>query len=228
MDLTEKNPFTNTAREIELKPSTIAYMNEFITRYPELKKTQGVVTDAVRMICACYRSGGKVMVCGNGGSAADSEHIVGELMKEFILPRHLPESHVNLLKEANCEHLAGCLQQGIPAIALTAHTSIATAILNDTDPQVCFAQQVYVYGRPNDILMALSTSGNSQNILNALKVARAFGLSTLGLSGDRQCAMDELCDVSIKAPATQTYKVQELHLPIYHTICLMAEEELFG
>jgi len=212
----------------ELKDSTLKHMDEFNSRYPQLASTSSGIAAAVKAICKCYRSGGKIMVCGNGGSAADSEHIVGELMKEFILPRTLPPAHIDLMKEVGCEKLAHSLQQGIPAIALTAHTSIATAILNDTDPQVCFAQQVYVYGRPNDLLIALSTSGNSENILNALKVAKAFGLSSIGLSGQKPCLMDEICSISIKVPATQTFKVQEFHLPVYHTICLMAEEELFG
>ncbi|HEY3297565.1 MAG TPA: SIS domain-containing protein [Armatimonadota bacterium] len=227
MDLLESLS-AKTADGIALKPSTLKHLEEFVRRYPALAGNKDSVRRAAEFICKSYRAGGKILVCGNGGSAADSEHIVGELMKEFILPRHLPESDLRKLQEIGCSRLAGCLQQGIPAIALTAHTSIATAILNDTDPQVCFAQQVYVYGRPNDVLLVLSTSGNSANVLNAVKVARAFGLTTLGLTGSKPSAIDEHCDVTIKVPADKTFMVQELHLPVYHTICLMAEEELFG
>jgi D-sedoheptulose 7-phosphate isomerase len=213
---------------VNLKTSTLAHLDDFVDRYPKLACTRDSVRQAAELICACHGAGGKLLVCGNGGSAADCEHIVGELMKEFILPRRVPKSDADCLNEAGCGQLADSLQRGIPAIALTAHTSIFTAILNDTDPQVCFCQQVYVYGKANDVLVALSTSGNSPNIINALKVARAFGISTLGLSGSNPCAMDDLCEVMIKVPAEMTFKIQELHLPVYHTICLMAEEELFG
>ena len=213
---------------MELKDSTLAHLEEFVERYPQLVFLKESVRQAGELICTCYQAGGKVLVCGNGGSAADCEHIVGELMKEFILPRRVSSHDAECLNRVGYGQLADSLQRGIPAIALTAHTSISTAILNDTDPQVCFAQQVYVYGKPNDLLLALSTSGNSANIINALNVARAFGLSTLGLSGNKPCAMDELCDIIIKVPSETTFKVQEFHLPVYHTICLMAEEELFG
>ena len=215
----------------ELKPSAMEHLEALLERHPELAGTKEAIIKAVEIICRCQRSQGKVLVCGNGGSAADSEHIVAELMKGFLLPRSLPRSDVERLKAAGFadgEELAGRLQRGVPAIALTGHPALSTAIVNDTDPYMPFAQQVYVLGRPGDVLLALSTSGNARNVVNALQVARAFGLSTLGFTGSRAAAMDDLCDVTIKVPAEETFRVQEYHLPVYHALCLMVEEELFG
>ena len=155
-------------------------------------------------------------------------------MKGFVLPRRVPADHAARLHRAQAAdalhgpELADKLQQGIAAIALTGHPALATAIDNDTGRQMVFAQQVYVYGRPGDVLIGLSTSGNAGNVLRAFTVARAFGLTTVGLTGSRPCGMDMLCDILLKVPEQQTHKVQELHLPIYHTLCLMAEQELFG
>ena len=210
-----------------LKPSTLRYLDELSERYPALGAQRAAVLAIAEHLIACHRRGGKLLLCGNGGSAADSEHIVGELVKAFVLPRRLPEEHIQRLARIGEEALAARLQQGIAAIALTANSALATAILNDVDPYAVFAQQVYVYGRPGDLLLGLSTSGNSRNVLNALKVARAFGLTTLGLTGEKPAAIDALCDVVIKVPATEPYKVQEFHLPIFHAVCLMAEQELF-
>ena len=214
-----------------LKPSTMDCLEDLVERHPDLADTLEPISRVVELICKSCRSGGKLLICGNGGSAADSEHMVGELMKSFILSRKLPDKDVEKLKNEGYDDwrdLANHLQKGIPAIALTGHTSLSTAIMNDTDPYMTFAQQAYVYGKPGDVLIGLSTSGNATNVVNALKVARAFGLSTVGLTGSRRCKMDAFCDVMIKAPDDETYKVQEFHLPIYHTICMMAEQELFG
>ena len=175
-----------------------------------------------------------MLVCGNGGSAADSEHIVGELMKGFVLPRRVPAADAERLRAAHAAdnshgpELADKLQRGVAAIALTGHPALATAIDNDTGRQMVFAQQVYVYGRPGDLLLGLSTSGNAGNVLRAFTVARAFGLLTVGLTGSRPARLDALCDILLKVPAHQTHEVQELHLPSYHTVCLMVEQELFG
>lgn len=214
-----------------LKPSTMDFLEDLVERHPDLADTLESISHAVDLICMSCRSGGKVLVCGNGGSAADSEHIVGELMKGFILRRELPDSDLEKLKNEGFDDwhdLANHLQRGIPAIALTGHASLSTAVMNDTDPYMIFAQQAYVYGKPGDVLIGLSTSGNATNVVNALKVARAFGLKTIGLTGNRRSKMDVFCDVMIKAPDDETYKVQEYHLPIYHTICMMIEQELFG
>ncbi len=209
----------------------IAHLDEMILRYPDLEEVRDSVAKAAHMITASYRSNGKVMVCGNGGSAADSEHIVGELMKGFVLRREITPHDANRLKDfgiSDWEEISKCLQQGIPAIALTGHPALSSAVLNDNDPFMTYAQQVYVLGRPGDVLIGLSTSGNSRNVVNALKVAKAFGVQTIGFTGSRPAKMDEFCDALIKVPATETFKVQEYHLPVYHTICLMVEEELFG
>jgi D-sedoheptulose 7-phosphate isomerase len=218
-----------------LRPATLKHLDDVLTRCPALENLCGEITRAVEAICACHRAGGKVLVCGNGGSAADSEHIVGELAKGFVLPRAIPTEDAGKLfaaaaggNEEERHELAQKLQGGVAAIALTGHPALASAIDNDTGRQMVFAQQVYVYGRPGDILIGLSTSGNSGNVVRALLVARAFGLVTIGFTGSRPARMDALCDIRLKVPAEQTHKIQELHLPVYHTICLMVEQELFA
>jgi D-sedoheptulose 7-phosphate isomerase len=215
---------------MKLKLSTLRRLEETVSRYPALSDVQNAVARAVEIICECHQSGGKVLTCGNGGSAADSEHIVGELMKSFALPRLLGKEHSDLL-QAQCgdgQELASRLRCGVAAIALTANSAVTTAIANDGDPDLIFAQQIYVYGKPGDVLLALSTSGNSCSVVKGLQVARVFGLRTIGLTGSRPALMDDLCDALIKVPAEETFQVQEFHLPIYHTICLMVEAELFA
>jgi len=210
----------------------LEHVEAVLERCPALSGVRAELVAAAEAICACHRRGGKVLVCGNGGSAADSEHIVGELVKGFVLPRRIPPADaVRLAGTGDAEttaELTGKLQQGVAAMSLTGHPSLATAIDNDTGRQMIFAQQVYVCGRPGDILIALSTSGNSVNVLHALTVARAFGLRTIGFNGSRPAKMDPLCDILLKVPETETHKIQELHLPAYHTICLLVEQELFG
>lgn len=203
-------------------------MNGLISRHPELSSLHDDIFRVVEIIVASHNRAGKVLVCGNGGSAADSEHIVGELMKGFLLKREIPASDIEKLKAVGAETLGPVLQSGIQAISLTGHISLSTAVLNDNDPLMAFAQQVYAYGCPGDVLLGLSTSGNSKNVINALKVAKAFGLSTIGFTGSRPAKMDDICDVIIKVPEVETFLIQELHLPVYHTICAMAEEEIFG
>lgn len=211
-----------------MKPSTINHLNDLIYRHPELSSLRDDILRAVEIIITSHNHAGKVLVCGNGGSAADSDHIVGEMMKGFLLKREIPASDVEKLKAVGAEALGSMLQTGIQAISLTGHPSLSTAVINDNGPLMTFAQQVYVYGYPGDILIGLSTSGNSQNVINALKVAKAFGLSTIGFTGYRPAVMDDICDVIVKVPADQTFMIQELHLPVYHTICAMVEEEIFG
>lgn len=217
-----------------LRADTLRHLDEVFARCPVLAPLSAEIAQTVAAICDCHRAGGKVLVCGNGGSAADSEHIVGELVKGFVLPRRVSDAdaaRLHAAQTADATHgpeLADKLQRGVAAIALTGHPALATAIDNDTGRQMVFAQQVYVYGRPGDVLIGLSTSGNAGNVLRAFTVARAFGLRTVGLTGSQPCRLDGLCDILLKAPERQTHKVQELHLPIYHTVCLMVEQELFG
>jgi len=219
---------TPTAAPVELTPSARLYIDDLVARYPKLAPLAEPIAQAVTMLCQCYHGGGKIMVCGNGGSASDSDHIVGELMKSFVLRRAIPEDDAGRLRAVNCEQIAGALQRGIPSIALSSNNALLTAIGNDTDPHLLFAQQVYVYGRPGDVLLGLSTSGNSRNVVHAMQVARAFGVRTIGLTGSRPAQLDELCDVCLKVPETETFKAQEYHLPIYHALCLAVEEQVFG
>ena len=214
-----------------MKPSVLQHLDNLITRYPELSILKINILNAADMICESCKSDGKVLVCGNGGSAADSEHIVGELMKGFVLPRKLKQSDIDSIKNAgfsDWKYLADSMQQGIPAIALTEHSALSSAILNDNDPYMAFAQQTYVYGRPGDILIGISTSGNARNVCNALKVGKAFGVKTIGFTGSKPSAMEDICDIMLKVPAQETFKVQEYHLPVYHALCIMIEEEIFG
>lgn len=205
-------------------------LKKLIERYSSLIPLEGQIDDAVNVIVASYRNGGKLLVCGNGGSAADSNHMVGELMKGFQSKRPLQSTLQNQLRQLYPEHggfLAEHLQQGLPAIALTAHSALITAVANDQGADLIFAQQVAGYGNAGDVLLALSTSGNAQNVLNALMVAKAKGLKTIGMTGASGGKMKGNCDVLINVPETQTALVQELHLPVYHTICLMIEKEMF-
>lgn len=216
---------------MDLRPSAERYIDELADRYPALKEVLSPLTEAVVEICKSHLSGGKVLVCGNGGSASDSDHIVGELMKGFVLPRRLPSKDADLLSKSDPidgRRLASQLQCGVQAIALTHHQALSSAVLNDIDPLMAFAQQAYVYGRPGDVLIGISTSGNAANVINAVRVANAFGLVTIAMTGSEASRLDGLCRISIKTPATQTYKIQEYHLPIYHALCLAVEEQAFG
>ena len=206
-------------------------IEQLIGRYPELEACAADIQAAFEILRGCYQGGGKVLVCGNGGSAADAEHIVGELMKGYLLKRSIPEQVRAKLVSVNPEHgayLAGALQGALPAISLVSQSSLLSAIANDTAADMGFAQQVYGYGREDDVLIGLSTSGNSQNVIYAMQVARTLGMHTCALTGPTGGALKALCEVCICAPGENTPAVQERHLPIYHTLCAMLEEEVFG
>jgi D-sedoheptulose 7-phosphate isomerase len=203
---------------------TNEYITELTGRYPVLDVCLEDLGAAFAILEAGYRRDGVVYLCGNGGSAADAEHIVGELMKSFSFKRPIPDSFKNLLDD---ESVSSRLEGALRAVALTGHVSLVTAFANDVDPAMVFAQQVYGYGREGDVLWALSTSGNSVNVLHALKVAKARGMKCIGMTGKGGGAMKELCDMCICVPAEETYKVQELHLPVYHALCRMLEDEFF-
>jgi D-sedoheptulose 7-phosphate isomerase len=179
----------------------------------------------------CYEKGGKVLIAGNGGSAADSEHIAGELMKRFKLPRPVSAEFAEKLKQIDAQRgaeLAQNLECSLTAIPLVAHEALSTAYINDVDGLGVFAQQLFGFGRPGDVFLGISTSGNSRNIINATVVARAMGLKVLGLTGAKGGELASVADVAVKVPETETYMIQELHLPIYHCWCLMLEEKFFG
>ena len=204
---------------------------ELLNRYNVLLPLKEHISKAVTEIIKTFRSGGKVLVCGNGGSCSDADHIVGELMKSFEGNRPLEKSLQEKLTELSPERgkmLAEKLQQGLPAISLTVHQSLITAIANDIAGEVIYAQQVVGWGNPGDILIGLSTSGNSQNVIDALVVAKAKGLKTIGMTGETGGMMKDWCDILLNVPEQRTAYVQELHLPVYHAICRMVESEIFG
>lgn len=198
------------------------HLERLIERFPELESLKNKVHAACDIMDKSFASGGKLLVCGNGGSAADADHIVGELMKGFYKKRPLPKEQAERLGG-----FAEYLQGALPAIALTQHGALSTAFLNDVDPHMVFAQQVYGYGSPEDVVMGISTSGNSLNVCNAVQVAKSLGMKTIGLTGKRGGKLAELCDICINVPADITADIQELHLPIYHTLCAMLEELYF-
>jgi D-sedoheptulose 7-phosphate isomerase len=190
-----------------------------------------LIDNAAKLVIDCYKNGGKLLVCGNGGSAADCEHIVGELMKGFVLRRELSPEQQSIISgsfPADSEYLISNLQQGLPAISLVSHTALMTAFANDQSADLCFAQQVLGYGKQGDVLLAISTSGNSKNILYAAKIAKVIGIKVIALTGKTGGGLKDVCDVLVNVPETETYKVQELHLPFYHALCLAVEEYFFG
>ncbi|MFW5775571.1 MAG: D-sedoheptulose-7-phosphate isomerase, partial [Chitinivibrionales bacterium] len=207
------------------------FLEDLIQRLPQIDACRQSIIDSFDLIVDCYRQNGKLLVCGNGGSAADAEHIVGELMKEFMLKRRIPDEDKKKLMEKipqSGDYIAAGLQLALPAISLVSQTSLLTAFANDVNTDMAFAQQVYGYGRRGDVLIAISTSGNSDNILNAARVAHAFGIRVIGLTGEAGGLLRPLCDVAICVPEKVTFLVQELHVPVYHTLCAMIEEEFFG
>ncbi len=207
------------------------HLNHLIDRYPKLIVCREDIEEAYEMLEAAYSNGRKLLVCGNGGSASDSEHIVGELMKEFKLKRKVYADQAAALKEIDPELgqvLADNLQGALPAISLTGHSSLQTAFMNDAVPELVFAQQVNGYGKPGDVFLGISTSGNSKNVLYAAVNAKAKGLKVVGLTGAKENKLMKYADVCIRVPETETYKIQELHLPVYHCLCLMLEEKFFG
>ena len=207
-----------------------SHIQQLIKRYPQLTVLKTEIEKAGNAIIDSYKNGGKILVCGNGGSASDSDHIVGELMKSFEGKRPLSQTLKTQLENVSGErgmYLSDKLQQGLPAISLTAHSALISAVANDIDADLVFAQQVTGYGNSGDILIGMSTSGNSQNVIDALIVAKAKGLITIGFSGESGGKMKEFCDILINVPERRTAFVQELHLPVYHVLCLMAEDYFF-
>lgn len=212
-------------------PVTSHLVDQLVERYPALTAVRMAIEEACNQLIACYEQGGKLLVCGNGGSCSDSDHIVGELMKSFELKRPVKSEIQEKLALSDPErgsYLASHLQQGLPAISLTAHTALITAIANDIHGDIIFAQQVIGYGKEGDVLLAISSSGNSQNVVDACLVARAMDLKVIGLTGETGGKMKELCNILINVPGRRTAFVQELHLPVYHLLCLAIEHHFFG
>lgn len=207
------------------------HMDLLLERYPSLIACKNDIIMAYDMLENTYSNERKLLVCGNGGSASDSEHIVGELMKEFKLKRKVFAQQAEAMKAIDPElgaTLAQHLQGALPAITLTAHSSLTTAFMNDSEPVLVFAQQVNGYGKEGDSFLGISTSGNSMNVIYAAVTAKARGLKVIGLTGQKESKLSKLADVCIRVPETETYKIQELHLPVYHCLCLMLEDHFFG
>ena len=207
------------------------YLEDLVARYPALDPVRDRLIEAYKAMEKCFRQGGKLLIAGNGGSASDSQHIVAELMKGFEKPRELTRERKQALLEADSvrgEKLGKFLQRTLRAIALSAHTALNTAFANDVDPVLCYAQQVNGYGCEGDVLLAISTSGDSENILYASVAARAAGMLVIGFTGENGGKLAAFSDILVQMPETKTSNVQELQLPVYHCWCRMLEESFFG
>lgn len=214
-----------------MEPRLASHIDDLICRYPTLEAVRQSLAEAYLLLEDTYSHGGKLLIAGNGGSAADAEHIAGELMKRFKRPRPVRREFAERLRKIDPERgakLAQNLERSLMAIPLVAHEALTTAYINDVDGLGVFAQQLFGYGRPGDVFLGISTSGNSENILNAAVVAKALDIRIIALTGQSGGKLAPMADVAIKAPETETYLIQELHLPIYHCLCLMLEERFFG
>lgn len=205
-------------------------LNELLKRYPALTEIKDDIEKAAKELIACYENGGKVLLCGNGGSSADCEHIAGELMKGFLKKRPVSDEKRTQMK-SNAPYLEdeilSKLQCGLPAVSLPSMTALNSAFCNDVDPELIYAQPLMALGNKNDILIAISTSGNSKNVYAAVKVAKALGLRVIGLTGASGGKLKGIADVCICAPEEETFKIQELHLPVYHYLCAETENRFF-
>ena len=198
-------------------------LEQLFSRCPRLKPCAPSIMDAFGVLLSLFRAGGKVLVCGNGGSAADAEHICGELLKKFMKRRAIPSEVAARLRP----ELAAKLEGALPAVSLVSMSGIITAFANDVSWETAFAQQVLGLAKPGDVLIALSTSGNSANCVAAAEVMKAVGGKSIAFTGANESRLSQVCDVAIRVPETETYKVQELHLPVYHALCAAIEEEMF-
>ncbi len=209
------------------------HLDLLIERYPVLHACREDIIKAYKILETCFSGGNKLLVAGNGGSCADAEHIVGELMKGFKLPRKCTEEFADKLRAVDPirgKELAEKLQGGLPAIALNGHQGLNTAYINDVENGglLMYAQQINGYGKVQDVFLGISTSGNSKNVMYAAVVAKAKGMKVIGFTGAKGGQLAEIADVAVKVPEMETYMIQELHLPVYHTLCLMLEEKFFG
>ncbi len=207
------------------------HVDLLLERYPILRVCRDDLVNAYFIMEECYENDGKLLIAGNGGSAADSEHIAGELMKRFMTPRPVTPEFAEKLKTIDPkrgENLAKNLERSLMAIPLVAHEALSTAYINDVDGLGVFAQQLFGFGRKGDVFLGISTSGNSKNVMSATVVARALGIKVIGLTGANGGELASVADVAVRVPETDTYLIQELHLPVYHCWCLMLEDRFFG
>ena len=217
----------------QIKESTLAAVDDLIARYAPLAAIRAELRAAVTALCESYRGGHKLVVCGNGGSASDAEHIVGELMKGFLLPRKLGgelEAKMRAVCPEEADYFLENLQGALPALSLVNQVALNTAFANDQAPDLSFAQQLLGMGEAGDVLLAISTSGNSTNVLYAIQMARVKGMKVIALTGKSggKIAARSLADICIRVPDEETYRIQEYHLPVYHMLCIAAENEFFG
>ena len=199
--------------------------------FPCLKPIEKDIEKALEMLVQTYKNGGKLLCCGNGGSCADCEHIAGELMKGFLMPRRAGSTLLESLKQSgsdDAEYIYGKLQGSLPVISLPGQSAVLSAFANDVSADMAYAQLVYGYAKKEDMFLGISTSGNSTNVVYAAEVARALGIKTLALTGKKQSRLYEICDCAICVPETETYKIQQLHLPVYHYLCARLEASMFG
>ena len=197
--------------------------------HPNLRPLAHDLTAAFELLCSSFQNGGKLLLCGNGGSACDCEHIAGELMKGFLLKRPVTADEAGALAAAGDDGaLAAKLQRALPTLVLHGLSGMSTAFMNDVDPELTFAQQAFAYAQAGDVLLCISTSGNARNVRLAAIAARAKGAKVIGLTGEIGGLLAAHCDVCIQAPERETWRVQELHLPIYHALCIAIEARFFG
>lgn len=220
--------------KIFIKLSTEKQIDILIERYPALEICHEDLNITVEKICNSFRAGHKLITCGNGGSASDAMHIVGELMKGFKLPRRIQDFKPNFVKRAeelfpsDVNYFKANMQCALPAMSLVGETALTTAYSNDNAPNLVFAQQIFGIGQTGDVLLAISTSGNSDNVIYAVEVAKIMGLTTIAMTGRRGGKLKHIADYAVCAPADDAHTIQEFHLPIYHMICLAVENEFFG
>lgn len=215
----------------EMEHGLLEYVELLIKRYPILSVCRKDIITGYKLMEHSYRQGGKLLIAGNGGSAADAEHITGELMKKFKIPRPVSREFAEKLKKENAaigKQLAESLECGLMAIPLVTHEALFTAYMNDADGECVYAQQLFGYGRKGDVFLGISTSGNSQNVVNAAIVANAMGIHVIGLTGDEGGILSQIADVTVRVPEMETYIIQELHMPVYHCWCMMLEKKFFG
>lgn len=201
-------------------------LQELIGRYPKLENCKKEIGESRDLLIRTFEAGNRLYLCGNGGSAADADHIVGELMKGFLKKRPLTAAQLAAFGE-NAERIGKRLANGLPAVSLHSQSALLTAFMNDEDPALVFAQTLFAQGRKNDVLLAISTSGDSPNIVAAAKTAGAVGMRVIALTGERACALDAVSDIVIHVGNRETYRIQELHLPVYHWLCAAVEEHFF-
>ncbi|MBO5078507.1 MAG: SIS domain-containing protein [Oscillospiraceae bacterium] len=213
-----------------MKERTSQFVNDFFRRHEDLIPLREDILQAGQMLIEAFEGGNQVLMCGNGGSCADCDHIAGEFLKGFLLKRPVPQDIQKVFEEkygAEGAGIAGKLQQGLPAISLNTHSAAISAFANDVDPELVYAQQVLAYGKPGDVLIGISTSGNAANVAAAVMTANSIGVHTIGLTGKDGGKLAKLADLALIMPQMETYRIQEDHLAVYHLLCAMAEYELF-